>query len=772
MSRGRLHERAREAEIIAEALDEAIAGRGRVVVLEGPAGIGKTSLIDLARAAAQEREVAVATARGSELEVAYAWGVVRQLFEPRLRGMSAATRGRTLTGAAALAEPIVLPGDSPPAFDADPTFGVLHGLYWLAAALADERPLLLVVDDLHWADGASIRFLEFLANRLDALPALLLAAQRPAANGALHGAPLATSLELAPLSLAGTAAVLAERDGAPVSAPFAEACHAATGGNPLLVRRLAVGLRDRDDAGAVARAGPDAVAGAVGATLARLGDGPTRLARGVAVLGNAPLVLVARLTGIDAREASGFAEQLVRAGILRDVRPLEFEHALVRDAVLGGLTAAERSRLHADAARMLADAGAGPEAVAVHLLHTEPQGDEHVADTLAAAGRRALGSGALNEAAACLARALAEPPAAEQRSALLLDLARAENGLGRPEALDHVLEASDAAGDEVDRAQAALALMWASGPGRQDPQEALTMVEQAIAGVAGRHRELELKLEAARFMAIFMSPAALLQALGDAERFADLEGRTVGECELLVHVAIHRFLLGRTAEEVAGPIERAVAGPDLIAAIGSDSAGLVFVVGALFKTDRLDLARRTVEICFAEAQRRGSAPGFAVASAWRAWIALREGAAADAEADARNAYAALPAGLWQRALCASCLIEVLVERGRLDDAQTILEESDGAAAIASVAGGSEWLLFARSILRVAQGDPRGALADQLESRGRRGSSADPDPDFDGWVRIARLLHATGDQAAAAQEVAGGAGLGARLGHARATSGRR
>ena len=95
--------------------------------------------------------------------------------------------------------------------------------------------------------------------------------------------------------------------------------------------------------------------------------------------------------------------------------------------------------------------------------------------------------------------------------------------------------------------------MWASGPGRQDPQEALAMVEQAIAGVAGRHRELELKLEAARFMALFMSPAALLQALGDAERFADLEGRTVGECELLVHVAIHRFLLGRTAEEVAEP---------------------------------------------------------------------------------------------------------------------------------------------------------------------------------------------------------------------------
>ena len=98
MSRGRLHERAREAEVIVDALDEAVAGRGRVVVVEGPAGIGKTSLLELARAAARERNVAVASARGSDLEVAYAWGIARQLLEPRLRGMSAAARGRTLAG--------------------------------------------------------------------------------------------------------------------------------------------------------------------------------------------------------------------------------------------------------------------------------------------------------------------------------------------------------------------------------------------------------------------------------------------------------------------------------------------------------------------------------------------------------------------------------------------------------------------------------------------------------------------------------------------------
>ena len=180
--------------------------RGRVVVVEGPAGIGKTSLLDLGPRAAQERSFAVASARGSELEVAYAWGVVRQLFEPRLRGMSprraagrspapprwrrrsccrtrrAAGRRRRRRSACST----VCTGSSP---------------RW-----RQQRPQLLVVDDLHWADGASVRFLEFLANRLDALPALLLAAQRPAAataDGALRGAPLATSIELAPLSLGG-----------------------------------------------------------------------------------------------------------------------------------------------------------------------------------------------------------------------------------------------------------------------------------------------------------------------------------------------------------------------------------------------------------------------------------------------------------------------------------------------------------------------------------------------------------------------------------------
>ena len=189
----------------------------------------------------------MASARGSDLEVSYAWGVVRQLFEPRLRGMSAGTRSRTLAGAAALAGPVVLPDAAPPR-DPDASFGVLHGLYWLVAALAEQRPQLLVVDDLHWADGASVRFLEFLANRLDALPVLLLGGgadgrRAPSRRRSSHrsGSRRCRRPRRRQCSPSATAARSPRRS--------SRACHGATGGNPLLIRRLADGLHDAARAG-------------------------------------------------------------------------------------------------------------------------------------------------------------------------------------------------------------------------------------------------------------------------------------------------------------------------------------------------------------------------------------------------------------------------------------------------------------------------------------------------------------------------------------------
>jgi DNA-binding CsgD family transcriptional regulator len=779
-----LLERERELGLIDERLDDAVRGRGGLLLIEGPAGIGKSALVERARAAALERNVAVAVARAAEMERADAFGVVRQLFEPRLRAMSPAARERALAGAAALAAPVVLPETEVAPGGDGSSFATLHGLYWLLMGMAAERPQLLAVDDVHWADEASVRFLRFLANRLAESPVAVLAAQRDdpaAASRALHAAPGAVVVAPGALSVAGTAAALGGEPDA-IAPAFAAACRDATGGNPLLVRRLGSGLRERGvpftDAGVpeIGRLGGDVIGGAVDAALARLGPRAAGVARAVAVLGgDAPLTVVAALAETDRDAAAEAADRLVRAGVLEDGRPLRFQHALVRDAVLGGLTAGARAEAHRRAAELLAAAGAPAPVVATHLLRTEPRGDPATAAALAAEGRRALAAGAPAEARALLGRALAEPPREGDRHALLLDLARATQHLGEPGAGAYVRAAYDAAPDEAGRARAALAVMWTANPTPEEVAAGLELIEPALAGIAGRDRELELQLEAARLFMVFLSPELLMDELGQAERHSGLEGATVGECLLLFHVGLHRYLGGRPAGAIAEPAERIAANENVIAAVGPDAPWLPFLIGTLYKTHRLDGARRVTEIAALEATRIGSAAGFAIASVWRAWIALRGGDAETAEAHARAACDGAPPGSWQRAFCAAGLAEVLVERAQLDEAQAILDGETPGGVVPDDAA-SDLLVSARPLVRAARGDFAGALADQRAARRRQGEVAAFDLDFDGWVRTARLLALAGEmeearrEAAAALEWARGFGAPGYVGQALTVTG--
>ena len=252
-----LLEREREVARLSDLLEGAASGRGGLVVIEGPAGIGKTRLLRHARALADG--FAVLTASGSELEHDFGFGVVRQLLEraapghledaaalaaPALGLWSGAGGGgaanpagasSTAGAAPAVAGPAgassaagASEGASPAiaeragassaagASTADARFAAVHGLYWLVANLAAERPLLLAVDDAQWADEPSLRFLAYLARRARELPVALVLAARPPLPGedrstletiaADAGEPLA----LAPLSRAGVGA-LAER---------------------------------------------------------------------------------------------------------------------------------------------------------------------------------------------------------------------------------------------------------------------------------------------------------------------------------------------------------------------------------------------------------------------------------------------------------------------------------------------------------------------------------------------------------------------------------
>jgi DNA-binding CsgD family transcriptional regulator len=775
-----LFERERELAVIDEKLREAVAGRGGLVLIEGPAGIGKSALVARARELALGHGMAVAAARGSELERADAFGVVRQLFEPRLRAMSGAVRERALGGAAALAAPVVLPETAAAVTSGGSSFATLHGLYWLLAGFAAERPQLLAVDDVHWADEGSARFLLFLANRLEGSPVLLLAAQRPQRD-ALRAAPGVVAVTPGALSPAATSQALAGGEADGVAPGFARAVHAATGGNPLLVRRLADGLRERGvpftDAGAgeIASAGPDVVAGAVGAAMARLGREPVALARAVAILGDeAPLALAAPLAGLAPDDGGVAADQLVRAGILDDGRPLRFQHALVREAVLASLTAGERAQAHRAAARLLSAHGAPDHAIAAQLLHTEPGSEPAVATTLAAEGRRALAAGAPSEAHDLLARALEEPPAEAGRHAVLLALARASAHLGDPAAIAHVRAAYDAAADETERAHAALAVMWAATPEPEQVREALRLIESTVDGVKGSDRELELQLEAARLMMLFLG-GAHARWIAETEPYATLEGASHGESLLLVHAAIARFATGRPAAEIVAPIERIPDHARGLAALAPEAPWMPLLTGMLFKTDRLDAAAAVTGAALAEATRSGSAGGFAIASTGLAWIALRRGEGAEAEAHARAAVDAVPSGGWQHGFCGAGLAEVLTERAQLEEATRVLDALDVEGRDAGDQT-SELLFSTRSILRMAQGDAAGALEDQREARRRRGELPAVDPDFGGWLRMARLLHAVGEtdearhEARAALEYARRFGTPGYIGQAQTVAG--
>jgi hypothetical protein len=249
-----LLERSHELARIESALADARTGRGRFVVVEGPAGIGKTALLAAARTAAAEAGMRVLRSRATEMETNFAFGVVRQLFERPLVEASELERADLLQGAAGVAAGLLgLPGappvDAPPSSGVDPSFAILHGLYWLCANLAAVGPLCLVVDDAHWADAASLRYLAFLLTRLEELDIALVIATRPPGAGAeaellatMTTDPSADEIRLQPLTIAAVVQLLEAGLGRAPEPEVVETCLRVTRGTPFLVRELVAAL--------------------------------------------------------------------------------------------------------------------------------------------------------------------------------------------------------------------------------------------------------------------------------------------------------------------------------------------------------------------------------------------------------------------------------------------------------------------------------------------------------------------------------------------------
>ena len=710
----KLLERERELAAVDDLLE-----RGGVVLVEGRAGIGKTALLEEACRRAVGVGHELVRARGSEVETGFAFGVVRQLFERRLVSAAGSERDALLAGSAGAVRPLLL-GDLVEASAFDTSFAVLHGLYWLTVNLADRRPLLIAVDDAHWADEPSLRWLAHLAPRLEQVPVALLVALRPVEPG-LVGAWLEVLLGEARavvrpelLSEDAVGAVVRAALGPGTTDELCAAAWSASGGNPLYLAELlrAAQLIDRPLAelgpAELVAGGREAVARRVLAGVRGLHPGALPLAQALAVLGDGcELRHAAAIAGVEVSEAISLVAALVRLEVLAADDPPRFIHPVVRDAAEDSLAKDGRDALHRSAARLLHADGAPPGQVAAHLLGVRPVGDGWVVDRLRDAAGAAMHTGAPAAAAGLLGRALSEPPAREQLVAVLRESAQAEASAGREAACVQLEEALRLVVDPREQAEIALEVAEAYAALFRWV-EAVDVIERALVELGEADDVLAARLEGELVVCGVHDARRASRVAPVLERLSSrsLSGSAVEAPAVARGMAM--LLAGRPADEAAAPLEAALSRAAPRAENWDTRAALLW---GLVTAERFDLVERALGPMVAEVHRSGSARGFVAVYSTVGLLKLRLGALPEADAAARVALRVLQEGDFAPGLAfaATVLADVAVEAGELDEAQALIGLLPQEGWPAGV--GTVLIPAARGRLRLAQGLPADALAD-------------------------------------------------------------
>ncbi|MFD5073531.1 ATP-binding protein [Streptomyces sp. NPDC058371] len=703
-----LWERAEEVatvEAAITALRADSADSGSLLMFTGEAGLGKTALLAEARRIAEDSGCTVWSARGGETVTSVPFNVVRQLLQPALVSLLPEEAREYLGDWYDIAGPalgVTEPGDRQP----DPQ-GVCDGLVAAVRRLAKrEWPLVLLIDDAHWADQETLRWLAAFAERLDDLSVLVVVARRPGEAGGESAGHLdtvaaagRTITKLSALTPDATAGLTRATLGEHADAPFCREVWAVTGGNPyetveLLAKVQDSGLDPVEGSASELRALNRSARGrGLVARLEGLGIDATRFAWAAAILGTQiSLDLAAQLAGMPRDEGLRCAELLGAARILTTGAPandqvvegdLEFVHPLIASAVYRSIPDALRTAMHGQAAWAVTESGRGPAAASRHLLEVHPDDDPELVEQMRDAAREHLAVGAPDAARRCLERALREPPLPDAHARVLYELGCATLLTAPAKTIAHLRAALDMRGLEGElRVDAVYRLSQALLHNDQLEEAVRTVDAEAARLEPGPAR---MRLQAVHYMWEGIhagedgSPG---RSRGLAELAGTCTGRDNSERALLILRGFDAMTRGENAEEVVELCDRALVNGRLAPGLGwTDTEWgielLMMLSSSYAYADRLDRA----ESLFSEALRAYESAGWsgghlALAHAYLGLAHRRRGRLVEAEASQRESLRlaervgrGLP--LYWSSTCG--LIDTLLARGHVGQAAELAE---------------------------------------------------------------------------------------------------
>ncbi|GAA2547092.1 AAA family ATPase [Streptomyces levis] len=666
--------------------------RGGLLAFTGPAGMGKTALLTEARARARAEGFTVLSGRGGENEQELAFHVVRQLVQPALAAMDEAELRSFLGGwydivAAALG--LAAPGGHAP----DPT-GVRDGLDWVMTRLAVKKaPVVLLLDDLHWADVESLTWLASFAPRTADLSLLMVVAYRPdelpLAGDSFGTAELGhRPFALEPLSATAVARLVRDEVGEQAEDGFCEECWEVTGGSPFEAVELAIRLGERRLRGtgedlAVMR---DLAAAVTGPGLIErlhgFGTTTVRFAYAAAVLGQAiSQELAARIAAIGSTAAAEAADRLRAARILTDGEGdgLEFVHPTIATTIYRAIGTSLREGMHNSAAEVVRAAGLGPVAAARHLLEVPCDGNPEAVACLRQAARAALHSGAPEAARRLLDRALQEPPLPEERAVLLHELACATFLIKPTATVAHLREAL-AEGDIDPELRASMVYRLTQALAHTDRMAEAATVAADEARRAHGHPRIRLRMQADHFVwSAFRTDEQ--DSAGRSRRLARLADRLTGrrleERYILGLRAWDAMMCGEPRQQALAYAEKALDGG---LSWTDENRGFEVPVSVAPVFMYCDQPRRAEEL-FAKGMAECASKGWrgshlALGRTLSAYIRYRRGSLAEAENLVREGLGiadrvegAVPAQ-W---FAIGILIETLLARGRVVAARRIAD---------------------------------------------------------------------------------------------------